>query len=117
LVSLASFPLGKKYFFQQASTALLLCHSLICGEMGEKISEDMKRSLLFDGPGLEFTHQVLNLAKGIATSSSSTGSTSSEQIFITHQLLQTISIALSDNTLCADLLEEVRPLIDLWSDC
>jgi hypothetical protein len=75
--------------------------------MGAKISEDTKRALLFDGSGLEFTHQVMNLAKGIATSSSSTGSTSNEQVFITHQLLQAISIALSDNTLCADLLEEV----------
>jgi hypothetical protein len=49
----------------------------------------------------------MNLAKGIATSSSSAGSTANEQVFITHQLLSSISVALSDKNLCADLLEEV----------
>lgn len=75
--------------------------------MGINLTEDSKRMLLFDGPGLDFTHQVMNLVKGIALSSSSTGSTANEQVFITHQLLSSISIALNDKNLCADLLEEI----------
>jgi hypothetical protein len=94
--------LGKKSFFGQASSVLVLCNDFIGSQMPVGGGQ-----LLFQGAGLELTHQVLRLAKVIGSSSTSSIATLGEQTEITLQLLVTISGALNDKAVCAELLEEV----------
>ena len=73
---------GKKHFFQQASSVLMLSHSLLCSQdvTGSDINEDVRTSLIFEGAGLDFTHQALSLTRSIASASSSAGATVSDQV-------------------------------------
>jgi hypothetical protein len=57
------FETGKKHFFQQASSVLMLCHSLLCSQdvTGFELPDGVRMSLIFEGAGLEFTHQASRL--------------------------------------------------------
>lgn len=60
----------------------MLSHSLLCSQdvTGSDINEDVRTSLIFEGAGLDFTHQALSLTRSIASASSSAGATVSDQV-------------------------------------
>jgi hypothetical protein len=99
--------LGKKSFFDQASSVLVSSSRFIGTEAGAGAAQ----LLFLNQTGLELTHQILRLTQVIASSSTSSISTLGEQTDITRQLLTTISGALSDKTVCVELLEEVSEYI------
>ena len=94
--------LGKKEFFGQASTVLVLCHDFLNVQL-----EAGGGGHVFQGAGLDWVHQVLRLTQGVASASSSAIGTLGEQTAITLRLLMGISGALNDKAVCAELLDEV----------
>ena len=107
--------LGKKTFGKAASDVLSVCVDfaenvrntpLALGGTTSSLS-----TLLFDGSGLLLTKQFLELSRVLAESTGASSSTASSQALVTHRLLAFVTTGLSDERVCAELLQPVSTFI------
>lgn len=72
------------------------------------ISGSCLNVMLFESSGLVLTKQFLDLARILAESTAASSATASTQAMITHRMLVFVTSGLSDERICAELLQLVR---------
>lgn len=95
--------LGKKTFGTQANEILELCVSFFDNSSGSSIGIRM----LQDGVGFPLIKQIFALVSVIATTSGATSTSAALQVHLSHSLINSISMTLSDQRICSELLQDL----------
>ncbi len=89
----------------------------VCVDFAENVRGTPLSNVLFEGSGLVLTRQVLELSRVLAESTAASSSTASSQAMVTHRLLAFVTGGLSDERVCAELLQPVGRLYISLTSC
>jgi ATP/maltotriose-dependent transcriptional regulator MalT len=95
---------GKKSFGRSATDVLN-----VSVDFAENVgAHPQLGALLFERAGLALSRQLLELAQVLAEATAATSATANEQAATTHRLLCCVAARLSDDRICAELLQPVN---------